>query len=56
MRLAMETPPAPTGSSRTAFPLIKGFDDLSALSDEQVAAALAEMEEESEGPASIVRD
>lgn len=56
LRLAMETPPAAVSGSRTAFPLIKGSGDLSALSDEQVAAALAEMdEEESQHHASIVR-
>ncbi len=57
LRLAMETPLAPAGSSRTVFPLIKGSGDLPALTDEQVAAALAEMdEEESQRQASIVRD
>jgi hypothetical protein len=46
LRLAIETPPAPASGQRTDFPLIKPSDETPSLTDEQVAAALTEMEEE----------
>ncbi|MBE2233410.1 MAG: hypothetical protein IAE85_07945 [Anaerolinea sp.] len=56
LRLAVETPPASAGGQRTAFPLIKGSRDDVALTDEQVAAAIVELdEEESQRHASFVR-
>ncbi len=56
LRLAIETPPAPASGKRTAFPLIKASDRTVSLSDEQVAAALAELEEEdTQHHASLVR-
>lgn len=56
LRLAVETPPAPASNKRTVFPLIKASGEVAALTDEQVAAALAEMEDEdAERHASLVR-
>lgn len=56
LRLAMETAQAPASGKRTAFPLIKGSGDAPALTDEQVAAALAELDEEdAQRHASLVR-
>lgn len=46
LRLAMEAPQSPTNGKRTAFPLIKGSSNASVLTDEQVSATLAEMDEE----------
>lgn len=56
LRLAVETPPATAHSRRMACPLIEGSDDAQALTDEQVAAALADMKDaEAQRDASFVR-
>jgi hypothetical protein len=56
LRLALETPPAPASGHRTAFPLIKTSGKTASLTGEQVAAALADMEEEdAQRHASLVR-
>lgn len=46
LRLAMEAPQTAANGKRTAFPLIKGSGDAPTLTDEQVAAVLAGIEEE----------
>lgn len=46
LRLALETPPPPAGGQRTAFPLIKASADAPRLTEEQVQAALIDMNEE----------
>jgi hypothetical protein len=46
LRLALEAPQAPTTGQRTVFPLIEGSGDAPPLTDEEIATALAEIEEE----------
>ena len=46
LRLAIETPPAPASGQRTTFPLIKASREAPALTEDQVAAALIEVDEE----------
>lgn len=56
LRLAVETPQMPASDQRTAFPLIRSSGDTAALTDEQVTAAIVELDEEdSQRHASFVR-
>lgn len=56
LRLALGMPLASTGGQRAAFPLIRTVSDAPALTDEQVAAALATMDgEDAQRHASFMR-